>query len=86
MSPAGVYKSHDFMTYISRSTDFGLWPDYQVKFFVQGRISRPINRSKLIFHMRMYRYETSRNIYKSHDLLSYISRSDDFRLWPIFHR
>ena len=34
----------------------------QVKIFVQGRISRPINGSKLIFHMRMYLHETSRNI------------------------
>ena len=53
LRPAGIYKSHDLMTYISRSTDFGLWPDYQGKKFVQGRISRPINGSKLIFHMRM---------------------------------
>ena len=30
--------------------------------FVQGRISRPINGRKLIFHLRMYLYETSRNI------------------------
>ena len=34
----------------------------QVKIFVQGRISRHINGSKLIFHMRMYLYETSTNI------------------------
>ena len=34
----------------------------QVKMFVQGSISRPINGSKLIFHMRMYLYETNRNI------------------------
>ena len=34
----------------------------QVKFFVQDRISRPINGSKFIFYMRMYLYETSRNI------------------------
>ena len=34
----------------------------KVKIFVQGRISRPIDSSNLIFHMRMYRYETSRNI------------------------
>ena len=53
LRPAGIYKSHDLMTYISRSTDFGLWPDYQGKKFVKGRISRPINGSKLIFHMRM---------------------------------
>ena len=26
----------------------------QVKIFVQGGISRPVNGSKLIFHMRMY--------------------------------
>ena len=34
----------------------------QVNIFVQGRISRPNNGSKLIFHMRMYLFETSRNI------------------------
>ena len=34
----------------------------QVNIFVQGRISRPIDGSKLIFHMRMYLYETNRNI------------------------
>ena len=34
----------------------------QVKTFVQGRVSRPINGSKLIFYMRMYLHETSRNI------------------------
>ena len=40
MRPAGIYKSHDLMTYISQSTDFGLWPDIKVKvkIFVQGRI------------------------------------------------
>ena len=34
----------------------------QVNIFVQSRISRPINGSKLIFHVMMYLYETSRNI------------------------
>ena len=34
----------------------------QVKIFVQGRISRSINGRKLIFHMRVYFYEASRNI------------------------
>ena len=34
----------------------------KVKIFVQGRISRPINGSKLIFYMRMYLCETSGNI------------------------
>ena len=60
MRPAVIYKSHDLMTYISRSTDFG--QIIKIKTFVQGRISRPSNGSKLIFHMRMCRYETSRNI------------------------
>ena len=59
MSPAGIYKSHYLLTYISRSTDFG--QIIKDKIFVQGRISRFFNGSKLIFHMRMYLYETSRN-------------------------
>ena len=61
MRPAGIYKSHDLMTYISWSTvsDFG--QIIKVKIFVQGRILRPINGSKLMFHMRVYLYETSRN-------------------------
>ena len=25
MRPAGIYKSHDLMTYMSRSVDFRLW-------------------------------------------------------------
>ena len=59
--PAGTC-SHD-LTYISQSTDFVLWPDYQgYDFFVQGWNSRPVIGSKLIFHIRMYLYETSRNI------------------------
>ena len=41
----------------------------QVNSFVQGRISRPIC-SKLILHMMMYLYETSRNTKEP---------------WPIFH-
>ena len=35
----------------------------KVRIFVQGRISRPINGSKLIFRMNMYLYET-RGIYE----------------------
>ena len=165
MRPAGIYKSHDLLSCISGSTDFGLRPDYQgylrflskvasqdllmvaswyliwgcistswpifhspltsyfgqvikVKIFVQDGISRPVNGSKLIFHIRMYLYETSRDIqepwppdlyfmvcwdqtswyfisgcismrpagiYKNHDLLTYISRSAEIRLWSIFH-
>ena len=38
------------MTYISWSTDFGLWPDYHGNIFVQGRILNSTNRGKLIFH------------------------------------
>ena len=59
MRLAGIYKNHDLITYISRSTDFG--QIIKVKIFVQGRILIS-NGSKLIFHMRMYLYETSRNI------------------------
>ena len=51
MRPAGIYKSHDLLTYISWSTDFG--QIIKVKIFVQGRISRPIKDSKLIFHLSM---------------------------------
>ena len=29
MRPAGIYKSHDLLTYISWSIGFGLWSDYQ---------------------------------------------------------
>ena len=49
--------------YVSSSVD-------QVKIFVQGRISRPINGSKLIFHMRMYLCEIRKNIQEPwpHDL------------------
>ena len=64
MRPAGIYKSHELLTYISRSTDFGLARLSKLRFFIQGRISRPINGSKLIFHVRMYMYlyETNRYI------------------------
>ena len=62
MRPAGIYKSHGLMSFISWSTDFGLGQIIKVNIFVHARISRPINSFKLIFHMRMYLYETSRNI------------------------
>ena len=62
MKPAGIYKSHGLMAFISQSVDFGLWPIVKVKIFVQGRILSSTNGSKLIFHIRMYLYETSRNI------------------------
>ena len=56
----------------------------KVNILVQGRISRPINGSKLIFHMRMYVYEISRNIQEPWPSDLY-SLSADFRLWPIVH-
>ena len=34
----------------------------KVNIFVQGRILRLINGSKVIFHMDMYLYETNRNV------------------------
>ena len=62
MRPAGTYKSHDLMTYISGplTSDFG--QIIKVEIFVQGRFSRPFNGSKLILHMRVYLCEVSRNI------------------------
>ena len=60
------------------TSDFG--QIIKVKIFVQGRILSSTNGSKLIFHIRMYLYETS-----SYDLMTYISRSAKFRLWSIFH-
>ena len=66
------------------TSDFG--QIIKVNIFVQGTILSSANGSKLIFHMRMYRSETSGNIYKSHDdLMTYISWSANFRLWPIFY-
>ena len=62
MRPAGIYKSHDLMTYIFRSTDFGFGQMIKVKIFVQGRILSSTNGSKLIFYMRMYLYGATMNI------------------------
>ena len=53
----------------------------KAKVFVQGRILSSINSSKLIFHKRMYVYETT-GMYKSHDLMTYILRSADFGRRP----
>ena len=72
LSPPGTLSVGVVRTSVHLSED-------QVKIFVQGRISRPSNGSKLIFHMRMYLYETA-GIYKSHDIMTYISRSTDFGL------
>ena len=58
------------MTYIHGplTSDFG--QIIKVKIFVQGRILSSTTGSKLIFHMRMYLYETSRSIQEPwpHDL------------------
>ena len=59
MRPAGIYKSHD-LHLRPLTSDFG--QIIKVKIFVQARILSSTNGSKLIFHMRMYLYETSRNI------------------------
>ena len=56
LRPAWSYKSHDRMTYIFHdplTSDSGQII-IKVKILVQGRISRPVNGSKLIFHIRMY--------------------------------
>ena len=70
---------------------------HQVKNVVQGRISRLINGSKLIFHMRMYLHDQQE--YMSHDLYFTVHWlwnigsiwCRDFphkiyvRQWPTFH-
>ena len=43
MRPAGIYMSHDLMTYISWSTDFG--QIIKVKIFVQGKMLSSTNAS-----------------------------------------
>ena len=48
MRPAGIYKSHDLMTYISQSADFGQFS--MVKIFVIGRFLSSVDGSKLIFY------------------------------------
>ena len=50
------------MAYISQSTDFDFSQVIKVKIFVQGRNLSSTNGSKLIFHMRMYLYETRGNM------------------------
>ena len=58
------------MTYISRSTALDFGQIIKVKIFVQGRILSSTDGSKLIFHIRMYLYETRWNIQEPwpHDL------------------
>ena len=52
------HRAFEFRTSVRPSED-------QVKIFGQGRISRPINGRKLIFHLRIYLNESSRNIQES---------------------
>ena len=50
MRPAGIYKSHDLQTYISRSADFILWPIFHGNIFVKGRFVSITDGSELIFY------------------------------------
>ena len=51
MRPAGIYKSHDVMIYISRSANFRLWPIFSmIKIIVIGKFLSSIDVSKLIFY------------------------------------
>ena len=85
MRPAGIYKSHGLMIYISRSTDFGLWPDYQGLRFLSKVESQNLLMVASCYITRGCMSMRSAGIYKNHDLLTYISWSADCKLWPIFH-
>ena len=61
MRPAGIYKIHDLVTYIMVHWH-RTWARLSRLIFGQDRISTPIYGRKLIFYMRIYLYETSRNI------------------------
>ena len=50
MSPLGIYKSHDLITYISRSANFRLCQFSMVKVFVMGRFLSSTDGSWLIFY------------------------------------
>ena len=54
MRLAGIFKSHDLMTYISWSANFRLWPFSMVKIFVIGRFLSSADGSKLIFYEIVY--------------------------------
>ena len=59
--PAGVIEHLGF-PYVHTSVHASVSPETRLRFLCQDRISRPIDGMKLIFHMRIYLYETSRNI------------------------
>ena len=48
MRPARIYKSHDLMTYFSRSANFSQFA--MIKIFVIGRFLISVDGSKLIFY------------------------------------
>ena len=60
MRPAGICMSYDVMTYISRSTEFRLWPFSLVNCFVICRFLSSTDGSKLIFYLKLHLCETSR--------------------------
>ena len=47
MRPAGIYKSYDLMTCISRSANFRLGP---ITIFVVCRFLSSVDRGKLVFY------------------------------------
>ena len=86
MRPAGILKSHDLRPIFHGPLTSDL--DQIIKVKVLSKVeSQDLLSSKLIFHMRMYLYETSRNIQEPchDDDLNYISRSTDYRLCPDYH-
>ena len=61
LSPPGASGIRVFRTSVRRPGSVLYFKDIiQVKIFVQGRISRSINGSKLIFHMSLYLYGTKK--------------------------
>ena len=50
MRPAGIYKSHDLMTYISWSANFRRWPIFHGFDFVISIFLSSVDGSKLIFY------------------------------------
>ena len=84
MRPTGIYKNHDLMIYISRSTDFGL--GQLIKVIVLSKVeSQALLMVASWYFIWACISMRPAGIYKSHDLLTYISRSAELRLWPIFH-
>ena len=85
MRPAGIYKSHGLMTYILRSTDFGLLARLSRLRFLSKVESQDLLMVASCYFTGGCISMRSAGIYKSHDFLTYISQSADCKLWPIFH-